>query len=598
MRRFRYSLRLELLLVCFAISVLPVLIMQVSFLPRSEGYIEQKVNSLIQKNLSYMQSNLESDLEYYKGILYRIAADDAVTQDELNIKHGDDFARESSAIYLRDLLAGYADIRDEITGVTCVNESLQSVCYDKRNMSSTNYLWECYSAAEKQRIYRTVHDAGRAVLFDTRQYYYNNETSYLYTIGLRLWDIKTGEDLGIVLMSVDEQRLCSTCGVQSDPGTDAGVNEFSFITGSDGRILSFPDKRFIGTTFSAADPDDPVLRTVFSDPDSEIVAHSVPIGDTGWNIVNLVNKNSMFAEISQLKHFTLSVTVGVLLLCAFLITFFIRKFCGSVNSVVEGMKRAKEGDFSTQVQLHGERELVFIGEEFNDMVRRIRSLVENLKQQNEYIYEISARERRAEINAIVAQINPHFLYNTLDCMNWIAIRNDDFEVSRMLGNLADILRYSIHGASEQASVYEAVEWLKKYLYLYSVRLNNSFSTVWEVDEDTLGCKMYKLLLQPVVENAVLHGFEGCTAGGMLRIAIARAGADRLRICVQDNGAGIPAGTLARLNEENPKESAGGSIGLRNVQERLRAYYQDRGVLHVESEAGRGTCVTIEIPLEE
>jgi two-component system, sensor histidine kinase YesM len=93
-----------------------------------------------------------------------------------------------------------------------------------------------------------------------------------------------------------------------------------------------------------------------------------------------------------------------------------------------------------------------------------------------YIYEISNRKREAEINAIVAQINPHFLYNTLDCINWMAIKNEDYEISQMIGNLAHILRYSIQTVNEQVTIYEAVEWLEKYLYLFKVRFNNSFTT--------------------------------------------------------------------------------------------------------------------------
>lgn len=593
MRRFHYSLRFELLLVCFLISVIPIIVMQIVFYNLSEHYIEQKINSLTNKNLSYIQLNIESDLEYYKGILYRVAADDAVTEDEVRVKNGNGFARESYGVNLRDLLAAYADIRDEIVGVTYVSSSYQSVFYDKKNMSVTNYLWDTYSMQEKQEIYNRVHNSNRVIFFGTKKYYYNNETSYLYNIGIRVWNIKTGEDLGIMLLSIDEQRLQNICNVQSADASNSSVREYSFVVDGDGRIMSFSDQNNIGARFDSSERGIASLRGALPfETSGEILANSVSVPDANWRVINLVDKDSMFYEISLLRKFTLTVTFVIILVCTFLIVFFTNKFYGSVKKIVEAMKKAKAGDFSAKICLTGESELVFIGDEFNDMIVKIRGLVENLKQQNEYIYEISNRKREAEINAIVAQINPHFLYNTLDCINWIAIRNENFEISQMIGNLADILRYSIRGVNEQVTIYEATEWLKKYLFLYGARLNNSFRTEWNVDDEILGCRIYKLLLQPIVENAVLHGFKGCGGEKILSISIRKENESSLHIEIRDNGVGIPEEKLAHLFDEAP----GGRVGLRNVRERLKIYYKDSARLNLVSRPQQGTTVSIIIPL--
>lgn len=592
MHHFQYSLRAELLLVCFLISVIPIITMQIVFYNLSEHYIEQKINSLTNKNLSYMQSNIESDLEYYKGILYRIAADDAITEDEVKVKNGNDFTRESYGVNLRDALASYADIRDEIVGITYVSSSYQSVFYDKKNMSVTNYLWDGYTAEEKKAIYSNVHNSNRVVLFGTKGYYYSNEKSYLYDVGIRVWNIKTGEDLGIVLLSIDEQRLQNICNIQSGDTVDNSVKEYSFVVDSTNRILSFSDKDDIGKTFEQSEKGlDDIRGTIPFDPKGGILVNSISVPDANWKIINLVDKDSMFYEINLLRRFTLTVTFIIILACTFLIIFFTNKFYSSVKVIVKEMKKAKAGDFSAHIRLRGESELVFIGNEFNDMILKIRGLVENLKKQNEYIYEISNRKREAEMNAIVAQINPHFLYNTLDCINWIAIRNDNFEISQMIGNLADILRYSIRGVNEQVTIYEATEWLKKYLFLYSVRLNYSFHTVWDVSDDVLGCRIYKLLLQPIVENAILHGFKGCRENKILSIAIRKADERSLEIEISDNGVGISEEKLTHLFDQD----TGKRVGLCNVQERLKIYYKDSAQMSITSKLQQGTKVVLTIP---
>ncbi|HBT85992.1 MAG TPA: sensor histidine kinase [Porphyromonadaceae bacterium] len=567
--------------------------MQMIFYNLSESYIKQKINSLTNKNLSYIQISIESDLEYYRGILYRIAADDAITDDEVKVKNGDDFTRESYGIKLRDLLASYADIRDEIVGITYISSSNQDVFYDKRNMSATNYIWDSYSSEEKEKIYNNVHNSNRVVFFNIKNHYYNNEKSCLYNVGIRVWNIKTGEDLGIILLSIDEQRLQNICNIQSDTATNNSVKEYSFIVDSKNEILSFSDKNYIGKKFDQTEHGIATLmQSVPFDLKNGVLVNSVSIPGANWKVINLVDKESMFYEINLLRKFTIIVTFLIVIFCSLFIILFTNKFYGSVKTIIEAIKRAKSGDFNAHLRLKGENELVFIGNEFNDMMLKIKGLVENLKQQNEYIFEISNRKREAEINAIVAQINPHFLYNTLDCINWIAIRDENFKISQMIGNLADILRYSIHGVNEQVTIYEMIEWLKKYLYLYSVRLNYSFQTVWNIDDNILSYKIYKLLIQPVVENAIVHGFKECDHKQTLLITIRKENEKSLQIKIEDNGVGIPEEKLVHLFDVTCKKK----VGLFNVKERLKIYYKDSAQMHIDSKQQKGTKVTLKIPL--
>lgn len=594
---FVHSLRFEMIIACLVISIIPIAVMQTVFYNISRYYMEQKISTLTYSNLSYIKTSIESDLEYYNEILYRIDSDDNITQDEVKIKDGNLTEAETGKIDLSDYLASYADIRDEVSEITYVNSSMDSVFFDKENMSANNYFWNSYSKEEQKEIYNKIHNSGKVVILNTKRYTYNNVDNYLYNIGIKAWDLQTGEDLGIVIISINEKYLQNICNIEEGNETNNSVKEYSFVADNEGTIVSFSDNNYIGTTIkkgsgqSSYDVEGLLKSTSLNQKDG-IIINSVPINNTNWSIVNLIDKSSMFSEINSLWKFTLEITLVIILVCIGLIIAFSNKFYKSVNDIVVEIKKAKKGDFSAHIKLNRESELMFISNEFNEMILKVNGLVENLKKQNEYIYEISNKRREAEINAIVAQINPHFLYNTLDCINWMAIKNDNFEVSKMIGNLADILRYSITSINEQVTIYQEVEWLEKYLYLHEVRFHNSFKVEFDVNDEILGCKIYKLLLQPIVENAVLHGFKGCVSGKILTIKIDKFKENHLRIEISNNGISIPKDKLDHILDDKLNSR----IGIKNVDERLKIYYKGSADMRVESEENVGTKVTIVIPI--
>lgn len=574
------------------ISVFPILIMQKVFYNFSRYYLEQKINTLASNNLSYIKNNIESDLEYYREILYRIVTDDTIVQNEMRVNNGDDFEKESCSLKLRDLLASYADIRDEIADITFINKSFYSVFYDKKSLSAKNYVWDSWTISEKEQVYEAVHDSGRVMLLNTRRYYYNNEEKYLYTLGIRAWNVKTGEDLGILMLTINEKQLQDICNITN--GKKQNVREYSFIVDREGTIVSFRNKKYIGTMLGKTADGydiDTILPAVPLNKQDGVIVDTAAISNTGWCILNLIDKNSMFYETTMLWKITMGTTLLIITVCIVLIFLFSNRFSKSVNGIVEEIQKVKQGDFSAHIKLRGERELIFISREFNDMILRINTLISNLKKQSEYIYEISNKRREDELNAIVAQINPHFLYNTLDCINWMAIRRENYEVSEMISNLAQILRYSIRMPNEEVTVFEAVDWLKKYLYLHEVRFNNCFKSEFDVEDEVLNCRIYKLLLQPIVENAVIHGFKGFDSGRLLSVRIGIFQGSFIRIIIEDNGNGIPKEKVARLLSENK----GNGIGIRNVYERLKIYYGDKAGMTISSEENTGTKVTIIIP---
>ena len=185
-----------------------------------------------------------------------------------------------------------------------------------------------------------------------------------------------------------------------------------------------------------------------------------------------------------------------------IIIYITRNFSVSTGKILDAMKTAQDGELSVQVTLdNDDDELSVIAARFNKMISKINQLVEEVKR-------ATFKQKEAEIRALEAQINPHFLYNTLDSINWMAIKKEEHEISNMLKSLAQILRYSVDKSNSIVKLREEIKWLKQYLYLQQTRFNYSFECFMDVDESIMDCMVHKLLLQPFIENAVIHGFEG------------------------------------------------------------------------------------------
>ena len=243
-----------------------------------------------------------------------------------------------------------------------------------------------------------------------------------------------------------------------------------------------------------------------------------------------------------------------------------------------------------RVPEEGMDEFARIGRHFNSMLRQIRT-------SNEQEKEALVREKYAEIRSLEAQINPHFLYNTLDAINWVAIDRKEYSISKMLTSLALILRYSIHKSNEIVEIRDELEYLKRYVYLQQQRFEYSFICTVEADENLMKCRIHKLLIQPLLENTLVHGFPGNTGMDEINICLTKAGDKKISIVVKDNGKGMEEGQAEYFNHfDYKKERVESSIGVRNVITRIKLYYGEQGSFHVESNQ-EGTVITILIPYE-
>ena len=289
-------------------------------------------------------------------------------------------------------------------------------------------------------------------------------------------------------------------------------------------------------------------------------------------------------EIIFVFIFILFLGMFVVLLVCYLISARILK---PIKLLQRVMKNVEKGEFDIIAEEKGENEVKNLSRTFNIMIRRIKQLMEqNLKEQEE--------KRRYELNALQAQINPHFLYNTLDSIVWLAENDENKEVVKMVTALANLFRISISKGNELITIKDEIEHARNYLVIQKIRYADKFDFDIQVQEDIFDNLTQKLILQPIIENAIYHGIKKMLDYGSILI---KGSIVDSKICIEviDNGVGMSQETANALltKVSNVKNTHG--IGVRNVSERIKLCFGQEYGLEILSELDEGTRVIIWIP---
>lgn len=243
-------------------------------------------------------------------------------------------------------------------------------------------------------------------------------------------------------------------------------------------------------------------------------------------------------------------------------------------------------------------------DEVGQLVRSYNKLSDRITQLTEQVKEEESSKKEADLQALQAQINPHFLYNTLSSIHWMALMNKDEKIADMVGSLSDFLRFSLNKGEEFCSVEQEVAHAKHYANIQSIRFPGKFKLAVDIDVELYESKMLKLLLQPLIENALIHGIQKRSDVGDIKVS-ARQESSCMHFSVEDTGVGMDEHKLAEIKRElrapddQKKEKERlekGSYGLRNVHKRLQLHYGTEAGLRVESVAQIGTRVSFSIPL--
>ncbi|MDF2927035.1 MAG: hypothetical protein K0R57_5949 [Paenibacillaceae bacterium] len=315
----------------------------------------------------------------------------------------------------------------------------------------------------------------------------------------------------------------------------------------------------------------------------EWLVSSRRIDQLGWTMLSLSPVSDMNGKLVALRK-VMFIVLAACMVAAFLIALWLSgNITKPIRQFIKMMAYAQSGNFDVPMQYHRKDEFTYLFSQYNRMLRRIKQLIDEL-----YVSEV--RKKEAELKALQAQINPHFLYNTLDSINWIALRHKVPDISRMVSALSNFFRYSLSKGKEIIPIEDELKQVESYLFIQQIRFKEKLDYSIQVEPEVYGHEAVKLTLQPIVENSLVHGIEKKRGVGRVRIHARKAGG-WIEVEISDNGAGPPAGQLnAMLNAEETR-----SFGLHNVNQRIRQVFGEEAGIQFCEQEGQGVMVRIRFP---
>lgn len=394
-------------------------------------------------------------------------------------------------------------------------------------------------------------------------------------------------DEGVLVVDMNFNAMDQLCQKVS-----LGKRGYIYIIDSKGNIVYHPQQQLINVGLKDEDING-VLEHVFGrytdkfNGEKRLITIET-VNYCRWRIVGVAYLDDVSAIKKDVGNYAIWVfAVGSL--CVILLAAFISaKISHPIKQLEKSMKMVEQGSFDINIDVKGEAEVAQLSKTFNIMVARIKFLM------NQIVIEQESK-RKSEINALQAQINPHFLYNTLDSIVWMAEHERNGDVITMVTALAKLFRISISKGKNVITVREELEHVRNYLIIQMKRYKSKFDFEIEAPEELLDYSTLKLILQPIVENAIYHGIEYMVDKGLIKISVEIA-EGKLLYQVRDNGLGMEPEVCKNLLVKESRSKSGSGVGVKNVHERIQLSYGREYGLEIESELEAGTNVKIWLPL--
>lgn len=574
-------------------SVIPLLAAQILMLYVISNNMKEKVDNLMVSQLSQISERTSLTLDVYTNLVYQIYSDNQVIAGLKSYKDADP---EKKARAYREICDRIQQYGVSTSGIECISIILpdgQDVTYDFGIASAVDNLWGTHQDKTEIGPYIKAQSESNMVISPTERILRGGKEERILHISKQMYDFQDIQrgSIATIVMSINESVLNAVCSTAKEDGSE--VYTINFITDRDGNVLTYPNSFYAGIT---ADPEKTMKE--FVEVTGELKGKNIAVNkyedeQLGWMFYNAYDKDYILKDVRHIQYLTIVIGAVLFLLSILLIRYTVRLIEKSTRSIVGGIQQVQQGNLDVLVTVDSEDEMGQIAENFNTMTEKVQGLIQE-------VTEVTERQKDAEIRALEAQINPHFLYNTLDSINWMAIEKEEYEISKMLRNLGVILRYSVNKSNQMVTIGEMADWLEKYVSLQQMRFNDAFFCEIHVARQAEHVKVHKLLIQPFVENAIIHGFKGLESGGILRIDVMLSeNGENLDIIIEDNGKGMPGEMTEKFNNpETAVRDDGRSIGLHNAFTRMCMYYGDSVSWDVSSIPDVGTIITLKIPVQD
>lgn len=556
------NLRQKMIPAFIAAACIPIIIFALISQYRLRQSTWENLENQNEAELKKADQSLDMTLDKYETVLYDISTDEGFLQLVADVKDENDVL-ETDAYQMRREFAHICNRNEGVTGIQLILPENRRIFYDRLASSSVNTTWMASVEQPDDMDFALVSyfiqgKSGEASKEDS-------SGKRMFHIARKLvdyWDIH--RELGVVILSVDMEQLQKTL------STDAEAQLYL----SEGGVIEAAEKE---TSIGGAEES---LKT------DDVKCLEKKNAKSGWSLLLRQPVEVYQKAVKEQMGFWVLVAAVAIGLFVLMIDQITRPVMNSVNEIVDAMESLENDDFQLRLPVREKdsAEIQQISNGFNEMAGRIHRLIDQVK-------ESALEQKNAEISALEAQIDPHFLYNILDTINWKAIENEQYEISNMLVSLAEILRYAINDAGEITTINAEREWLKKYIYLQEQKLGDPIHLEMKGKEEYGYYRIHKMLLQPIIENAVKYGFRGSEEEHRLTIELSRAG-DQLHILVVNNGNSM---SEERINEINAGVEQKNHLGISNVKKRLKLYYGEDAALYYDK-VENGVKVHMFVPI--
>lgn len=592
---YKGSLKLKLIVAFLCLSLIPVIIIAIfsstEYIAASEKEIADYSNQLVVQT----KGKLDVMLDNVEDISLQIAS----SADVQNLLESLLEADASGPLYkenesrIEDIIGNIISARNEIVGVNFLLP-------DGNNIISSG---EKLIQPEKFLIsgeYRALKRSDGLSMWKST--YFNDDAlatySHVTTYFRKIKSLKNGKDLGVLAIGVKEFAL-----VEMYSYLDLGPDGEVFITDQDGSMISHLNKNTLSKpseyafVYEILKNGRPSEKTIFSEVGGKKVMVAYDRSSlNGWYMFYIVDYGYVMDPIIVNNRLIIVLLIIIVVLAVILSLFISFTISKPVEELSRTMKKVEGGDLNVRAEYtKGSNEIATLYTSFNKMIEKINDLIKR-------VYQAEILKQKAEINALQSQINPHFLYNTLAMIDGIAVMRGDRDISRIAETLGDMFRYSLSGGNF-ATLFEEVEQASNYLIIQKYFKRDKLDYSIKIAPEAEACVVSKLLLQPIIENAVVHGIENSLKKGLIAVD-AQIVNDELLITVNDTGIGIAEKELEQLilrmkSTKNmfthTKNAKRYHIGLGNIYWRIKNLYGEGYGLSIRSKPGEGTTVTMLLP---
>lgn len=495
---------------------------------------------------------------------------------------------------VRDVLKNSAYSQSDVLNITLILDRIQMI------NSAVQEGVSSVEGIEEEYWYDTIPVTGRPKVY-SRVIEWNGREEPVISVVKRIANPQTLQAFGMLVIDVNYKRLQEVARKVKLGEKGQG---FLFILDEQGYVVYHPNMVLIGTK---ADPD--ILRSIrnersgsfITEVDGERTLLTFSRSESlQWQVVTSIPYDELMRSSREYIGGMIFGTTAVFMILALALSIGLAaSLVRPIRRLYQYMRRVEIGDFKGKLPVETSDEIGMLTIGFNTMLDRLSQLLEEVYFSKLRETEMHLRQKETELKMLQAQINPHFLYNSLDTIRGMALEHEIEEIGSMAAALARLLRYNVKDSGVSVTVQQEVEIVEIYLRIQQFRFEERLEYDFEVPDWALRQQITKFTLQPIVENCIVHGMERNSGKTCIRLSVGMLTDHLFEVRVTDNGPGVPSEELEhlhrRLDEEEPSEEA--HIGIMNVQRRLRHVFGRQCGLKIRSIEGEGTEVSVVLPYD-